>query len=52
MIRANPMIKNQVLKWKNVKMHQLMAAQSLLANGSLLSIDIFDLSKELNLLKE
>jgi hypothetical protein len=39
----DPTNREEIVKWKNCKMHQLMAAQSILSSQALHSINIFDL---------
>mgnify|MGYP000580843475 CR=1 FL=1 len=52
MVEAKPEDKDIILKWKNMRMHQLVVAQTFLSDNFMKEIDIFDLAKELSILKE
>lgn len=52
LLETYPHYHQQIQRWKNNKMHQLMTAQSLLLHEETLAIDIFNLDKELEFLNE
>ena len=45
MIEKDPINRGIFISWKNQKLHQLMAIQTILSNENIHEIDIFDLSK-------